>query len=108
MADLNTTVCDKCSTVKGSTNHWYQVRVQPGRIIIAPFGELSDRTHDACGINCLMKIVNIAVETLSTPNEDTEKAISMKRWGKCNEVRRSAGLSPIEAEYDHVLGDSEP
>lgn len=57
MADLNTAVCNKCGAIKRTSNHWFRIKVEPGRIVLTDFTSMVDRTYDVCGAGCLQKMV---------------------------------------------------
>lgn len=66
MSAVTTTKCDQCGSLKRESNHWYKVaRYRPGYFAIAVSGccilpEEDDvmGLDDACGLECVNKLLN--------------------------------------------------
>lgn len=62
--------CDQCNTLKGETNHWYQIGEEQcrgehsPRMFILPYSETVLREAvDLCGASCVLKYLSKKLET---------------------------------------------
>lgn len=60
MAKLFTFKCDACGKVKGETNHWFVILLQPRKIEVLQFEENWSKPGalHVCGSGCAMKRIS--------------------------------------------------
>ena len=68
----NRYICDQCGAIKGSTNHWWRVRIgqalhiYPWDLKAEGYDDDSIQIRHVCGQQCLFKLVQLSLDSLSS------------------------------------------